>query len=304
MLGLDTWGLDVVLWFQSWRTPPIESLVLFFHEMGQLLPYMLLLPVFFWCVERRFGARLAAWFVAGVYLNSQLKALFGLPRPYFDPGNGVQNIVEDVGFGLPSGHAQNATVFWGLVSTWARRKWVWGIAAILAGLMGLSRVVAGVHFPQDVLAGWLLGAIWIAIYLGLDRNLPTWLADRSLGAQVVLAITVGFAIAISLASDEGASYGGAMLGLGVGLAAAWRWVPFDAGGVWWRRLARYGVGLVGLLILQFGLSTAFATLQPALVLRTIRFALMGTWITLGAPWAFLRLGLAEPEKLDSPPTLR
>ena len=78
MLGLDTWGLDVVLWFQNWRTPPIESLVLFFHEMGQLLPYMLLLPIFFWCVDRRFGARLAAWFVAGVYLNSQLKVLFGL----------------------------------------------------------------------------------------------------------------------------------------------------------------------------------------------------------------------------------
>jgi hypothetical protein len=165
-------------------------------------------------------------------------------------------------------------------------------------------VVAGVHFPQDVLAGWLFGAMWVAIYLGLDRNLTAWLARRSLGAQVALAAAVGLAITIALASDEGASYGGAMLGIGVGLVTAWRWVPFGAGGVWWRRVARYGVGVVGLLALQFGLSVAFATLQPALVLRTTRFALMGTWITLGAPWAFLRLGLAEPEILDSPPALR
>jgi undecaprenyl-diphosphatase len=178
------------------------------------------------------------------------------------------------------------------------------MAVMLAGLMGLSRVVAGVHFPQDVLAGWLFGAIWIAMYLGLDRDLTTWLARRSPGAQVALSTTVGLAIATALPSDEGASYGGAVLGLGIGLAAAWRWASFDVSGVWWRRLARYGAGIVGLLILQFGLSAAFEALQPALALRTIRFALMGTWITLGAPWAFLRLRLAEPRKLDSPPALR
>lgn len=242
--------------------------------------------------------------MAGVYLNSQLKVLFGLPRPYFDPGNGVQNIVEDVGFGLPSGHAQNATVFWGLVSTWARRRWVWVIAALLAGLMGLSRVVAGVHFPQDVLAGWLFGALWVAIYLGVDRDLTDQLARWSVVAQATLSAAVGLAIIISLTSDEGATFGGAMAGLGVGLAAALRQVPFDAGGVWWRRVARYGVGVVGLLALYVGLRAAFDGLQPALVLRALRFALLGVWITLGAPWAFLRLGLAEPEKLDSLPALR
>lgn len=37
MLGIDTWGLDVVLWFQSWRTPLIEWLALFLHDMGPVV---------------------------------------------------------------------------------------------------------------------------------------------------------------------------------------------------------------------------------------------------------------------------
>lgn len=295
MIGLDTWGLDVVLWFQSWRTPLVETYVLIFHELGQFIPYMLLLPFFYWCMDRHFGARLAGWFLAGVYLNSALKAVFGLPRPYFDPANGVHNVVEDVGNGLPSGHAQIATTFWGLVASWARRRWVWLAVVPYLFLIGLSRVVAGVHYPQDVLAGWLFGSLWVWIYAGLDRPLTGWLARWPLWAQLALALAVGLVNVALLPTEDGATYGGALLGLGVGLVLVERWARFEAGGAWGRRVARYGVGLTGLLALYLGLRAVFAGLEPELAWRFLRYGLMGAWVTLGAPWAFIRLGLASEE---------
>jgi len=77
---------------------------------------------------------------------------------------------------FPSGHTTTAfaLAFWVFLLTYRTRYQGWGYGALLlAGLVGLSRVYRGVHYPSDVLAGAAVGVVWGAlVYLTLSRRAP------------------------------------------------------------------------------------------------------------------------------------
>lgn len=89
----------------------------------------------------------------------------------------------------------------------------------------------------------------------------------------------------------------ALVGMGAGLVLSRRWVPFSADGPLWQRAVRFLVGAVGLLVFYFGLKVVFpGEGEPLYVaMRVVRYALVGLWAVLGAPWLFLRLRLASSE---------
>jgi membrane-associated phospholipid phosphatase len=78
------------------------------------------------------------------------------------------------GYSFPSGHALGVTTA-SLISAWTIARWLihsWNgqiavstTAIVVIGGVGLSRVYLGVHYPSDVIAGWLLGAIWAGALL-------------------------------------------------------------------------------------------------------------------------------------------
>jgi undecaprenyl-diphosphatase len=79
-------------------------------------------------------------------------------------------LVDALSFAFPSGHAARAAAVYGLVAwlawRWATRPVTRGLLVGAAVLMivatGISRLVLGVHWPTDVLFGWLLGGVWVA----------------------------------------------------------------------------------------------------------------------------------------------
>ena len=76
---------------------------------------------------------------------------------------------------------------------------------------------------------------------------------------------------------------------------------FDAGGALSLRLARFLIGVIGLLVLWRGLPLILPK-EPetiALTFRFIRYALMTWWIAFLAPWLFLKSNLARPEQANS-----
>jgi undecaprenyl-diphosphatase len=98
-------------------------------------------------------------------LNSWvLKAIVQRPRPQL-----VERLVDvDTSWSLPSGHAANSAAVYGAIALiaatiwWRRtqRRAIWAVAGLLILAVGISRVWLGVHWPSDVLAGWLVGAGW------------------------------------------------------------------------------------------------------------------------------------------------
>jgi undecaprenyl-diphosphatase len=66
--------------------------------------------------------------------------------------------------GLPSGHVSAALVFWGLIALRLRQARLYIVVAGYVVLVGWSRMVGGVHYPQDVLGGLLLGSVYLGVF--------------------------------------------------------------------------------------------------------------------------------------------
>ena len=98
-------------------------------------------------------------------LNPMLKGLFTRDRPL--PADGATLVA---GFSFPSGHSSGAMVAYGMLAylclrllapRWHRPALV--AAGVVAGLVGISRLILGVHFASDVIAGFASGAAWLAV---------------------------------------------------------------------------------------------------------------------------------------------
>ncbi len=118
------------------------------------------------------GARRTALFIllsviGGTIISNGLKALFDRPRP------DLTGAVEVFTASFPSGHATvSAVVYLTIGAILARREqrttlraFYLGFAVLLTGLIGLSRIYLGVHYPTDVLAGWSIGSAWALVCL-------------------------------------------------------------------------------------------------------------------------------------------
>jgi undecaprenyl-diphosphatase len=130
-----------------------------------------------WLVWRRNARWIALWLVAtcalGTLVQQVLKAAVGRERPVWrDP-------VDTAHFAAyPSGHALTATVVCGLL-LWLLHHYgvgraLWITALVLAVIsvvgVGLTRIWLGVHWPSDVLGGWLLGAMLVTLAVTVHQR--------------------------------------------------------------------------------------------------------------------------------------
>ena len=85
-----------------------------------------------------------------------------------------------------------------------------------------------------------------------------------------------------------------LFGLGAGAVLLHRWGKFSASGSFNARAARFALGLVGVVIIYFGLRVILPVGDDLLAqsLRFVRYALVGLWVAYLAPWVFVRLKLA------------
>jgi membrane-associated phospholipid phosphatase len=318
--------IDLILWLRG-VLPGMVGPFEIFTFLGNEMFFLLLLPFVYWCLDRRTGARLTVLFLLSAYFNGLAKLIFDLPRPIdvaadrlaplFPQGiEAAREAYDATSTGFPSGHTQNAVTVWGFLASRLypkeRPRLIVGEllrpvllagAALLIVLVPLSRVYLGVHYPHDLVGGYILGALVLALYLWLQPQAEAWLADRSLAQQLGVAAVLPLLLLLVAAREEGVVTASAtLLGMGVGFALERRWVGFEAspdqverGG--WRVAVRYAVGIAVMFVLYAGLKAAFAALDPAtealvLALRFIRYTLMGIWGGLGGPWLFVTVGLA------------
>jgi len=317
-------GIAIILFLQNvghWMTAPMQ----FFTFLGQAEFYLLVMPILYWCVDARLGLRVALILFCSGGLNESLKIVFHQPRPYWLTQR-VHAFASESNFGFPSGHAQNSVSLWGLLAAKMHRRWAWAAAIVLAFCIGLSRLYLGVHFPTDVLVGWLVGALVLWVFLRWEAPVAHWLSRRAFGQQVLIALVASLIVlALTLLirlglggwqvpdawiqnalagsgerptplSLEGAlTFAGVLFGIGAGAAWMTRMGGFCAGGPVAKRVARYLLGLVGVILIWYGLKSVFPAEADLLgyALRYLRYALVGLWVSVGAPALFVRLRLAD-----------
>ncbi len=291
MQQLLDWGIHVILWLQRFH-PTLDLPFRAFTFMGDELFFLLFLPLIYWCVDRRNGAQVTFLFLISAYVNAIAKDFFNQPRPaqYSDKVWAYSDVGGSAG--LPSGHTQNTLAVWGYLAARVRRTWMWIVAGLLSVLIPLSRLYLGVHFPHDLLGGYVLGAILLLIYLRWGERGERWVSGLSANVQAALVAVLALPLLLIFPTEDGVTGGATLLGMGIGFVVEAHRIGFEVEGALWRRGLRYAVGIAVMIGLWAGLRAAFATLEPALLFRFIRYTLMGFWGGAGGPWLFVRLGLA------------
>lgn len=294
MHPLLQWGLNLIAAIQhNLGGPALDALMRCVTFLGNEFCLLLLAPILIWCVDYTVGVRLGYFVLLSEYVNVVCKDLLRQPRPTdFRPELG--RIVQH-GYGLPSSHAQITMTLWGSLAVQARKAWVWAASAIIVAAVGFSRLYLGVHFPTDILAGWLLALFLLVVFFKAAPALEAWLSRNSLAWQIALALTVPVILVLLHPVKDAVASLAPLAGLGAGAAIFRRTHTFNAGGPWILRLLRYLAGIIVLVGLYYGLSIAIPKEGEALYmpLRFLRYALLGLWVSLGAPLVFIKLGLVK-----------
>lgn len=97
----------------------------------------------------------AAFLAAHILTNFMLKNIFARPRPFLIMESVRLLVPPPDSYSFPSGHAALGAA-WAVVNHKFKGPFNYAFVAA-AFLIGLSRIYVGVHFPFDVIAGWLTG---------------------------------------------------------------------------------------------------------------------------------------------------
>jgi membrane-associated phospholipid phosphatase len=304
LLSLLAPGTEFLVWLQSVSSDWLEAFFRFFTLLGNEEFYLILLPTIYWCFSRRVGVGLGYLSMLSTWLNSVVKYIFAIPRPA-DPRLRVRWPETSPSF--PSGHSQSAVTNWGYLALQVRRPLFTAAAVLLILMISLSRMVLGVHFPQDLLGGWIIGLVVLALYSWAEPRVAVWLGRQRRGLQASLAVAFPLLLVLLHPADtaglwpaEGAlTPAGAMIGLGLGVVMERAWVRFEAGGPGSRRVLRLALGLLIAVAFYAGpklLLPADMAYPAEATVRLVRYGLLGWVVAFGCPWLFVKLGLAPQEE--------
>lgn len=297
MDGIYSWGIAVIQGVQKFETPVLTGIMRGITTGGSEYAYLALLPLVYWCVDERRGFRLALGLIFSAWINAFVKITLKQPRPYqLVPSVGR---VTENSYGIPSGHAQISTTFWGMVALGVRRPWAVAVAILAPLVIGFSRIYLGAHFPTDVFAGWILGALLVGLYGLVWPRLEGLL--RLINVRFIVLIVALGAYGMNALNPHDTTMGGLFLGMALGYLAMDRRFPFTA-----KKGADGNRALLGHLVLRYLVGMAGTVLVYGLLkwwfpsegkswfafFHFLRYALVGFWVTAGAPWVFLKVRLA------------
>lgn len=187
---------------QAWG-PAIKPVMAAFSSAGYGAIYMAVIAFAYWCVSPTHALRLSALLLLSSCLNTLVKIVILEPRPYWlQPGLYTGSI--DTAAGMPSGHAQSAAAFWGLLATFSRRLWWWAICLLMIAGISVSRIYFGVHFPSQIVAGLVLGLALVVVFRRVEGPVCRAFLARGLAQQRLLLLAgwlsvMGMALALQSA---------------------------------------------------------------------------------------------------------
>ncbi len=308
---LIPWGYRILLEIETWRNPFLDSFFSVVTELGSEYAYIVFFTLLYLCYNKRVGIGVAYATLFSSTLNSWAKHLYEIPRP---DSPLLEEILTKAGISerldplwhetspsWPSGHTQGTMVMWTYLATRVKKAWVWVVAVAIFLLVAFSRMYGGVHFPQDLLGGWAIGAILLGVWLSTESSIVSILSGFTRQIQYTLAICIPLLILVLVRTDDAVSSMGALSGATIAYILEAQRVRFNPAGPWWKRVLRGVLGLVIVFATYFVLSVLFGLFDEslgellAMLVRAFRYALVGFIGFYPVPALFVRLGLAERE---------
>jgi membrane-associated phospholipid phosphatase len=307
-----SWGYQVLLNIEGMHNGFMDAAFPIITDIGDEMGYLVILSLVYWCINKAVGQGMAFAYLFSTTLNTWIKDFFRIPRPD-DPvleatlqragiTHRLNPLRHETSPSFLSNHTQGALVSWGYMAYGFKKAWFWVVAVIMVILLGFSRLYLGVHFPQDVIGGLVIGVVFLLLWIRAEPYARTRLSELSLGWRYALAVLVPLVLLMVHPAEGVATPMGAVIGLGVGYVLEGQTLCFAVEGEWWRRVLRGALGLVVVFAVYLGLSALFGLFDEsmgaamAIVWRVIRYAMVGfvgSWV---APWLFTLSRLAEREQ--------
>lgn len=159
---MKDYEISILKWFRSFSSPALDALFRCITFLGEQYFIIVIIMVAYFLLDKKAGQRIVFAMVATICLNNSIKGLVKYARPFvYDPTlEPAKNAIKGAtGYSFPSGHTQNATTAYASLALNIKNKKITIIAIIIILLVGLSRLYLGVHYPKDVLFGFLFGII-------------------------------------------------------------------------------------------------------------------------------------------------
>lgn len=177
----------VISFIQGLESPAMTSIMKGFSFIGAGVPatvLTILICIFLYKVlgHRRELVFFLTLLLSSWLLNELLKLLFHRARPT------LHRIAEATGYSFPSGHSMAAFTLYGALAflIWRHIPTAWGrVLALLISLgmiamIGISRIYLGVHYPSDVIGGYLASGSLLALFIWLFQRIQERSSRRSI----------------------------------------------------------------------------------------------------------------------------
>ena len=290
------WEPSFIMALQSVMGPALTWLMSLITNFGEELILIIVMGFIYWCYDKELGKRAGTNIVLCVVLNPLLKNVVMRRRPYMDhPGIRCLKATDSTadiydvaaqGYSFPSGHAMNSTTIYGSIARYEKSGKALQIGAcVLTFVVGLSRVMLGVHYPTDVLVGWAVGLMIIFLVPWLQKKIRNrWLFH-------LLLVLLSCSGIFYCHTNDYYSALGLMIGFFLAIPFEERFVRFKsvdlngAKSILWCFLRILGGGLIYYVlntVLKLPFSKSFLESQTAgaFLVRTIRYSIV-TFIAIG-----------------------
>ena len=173
--------VSLIEWIQSWLGTVGIAIASVFTILGEDLVCVAVIGFLYWCWDKELGKHVGLNLLYAVTLSGMIKNIVLRRRPYFD-NEGIKCLkpvdssadIYDIsaqGYSFPSIHASKAVTLYTGIGVYTKKKLLMILGIILPLLIGISRFALGVHYPTDVIAGWLIGALVIFIVPLLKKKI-------------------------------------------------------------------------------------------------------------------------------------
>lgn len=287
--------IKIMQFIQQFANPVLDVIFKMITEIGGETVCIVIMAIFYWSVDKKFGETLGFITLSAVSANNILKDIFRFTRPIgvaginTDPDYAADLLVDNsptgyaYSYSFPSGHSQTTATIYTTLAQHFKKNWAKIVCVAVFVLVGISRMYLGVHWPKDVVCGWAVG-------VGMSLLLYWLLQKKKANKYLVYFFAAGVLCVAGLifaGTDDTVKSLGSVFGFVVAVAFENRFVDFSTDNVaLWKRILRVVIGVALLLGVRIGLKAIF----PAdLIFGFLRYFLM-LFIGIGLyPLAFKKI---------------